>query len=152
VIYGDTSQDGLWYGGDPETVDGHEFGPKPFDPPYWLADEDDAWVFPLGNPFDHAGNDVIDASRLFAGVACTDAACTNLPSVGVTIYGGAGNDTIIGSQAGDHLAGGSGDDLILGQRGNAPVEGVDHGPGQGLSHVADAQADDLAVGVGLLEG
>jgi len=123
VIYGDTSQDGLWYGGDPETVDGHEFGPKPFDPTYWLADEDDDWVFPLGNPFDHAGNDVIDASRLFAGVACTDAACTNLPSVGVTIYGGAGNDTIIGSQAGDHLAGGSGDDLILGQRGNDLIYG-----------------------------
>lgn len=126
VIYGDTSQDGLWYSGDPETVDGHEFGPKPFDPFYWLADgdnEDDEWVFPLGNPFDHAGNDVIDASRLFAGVACTNSTCTNLPSVGVTIYGGAGNDTIIGSQAGDHLAGGSGDDLILGQRGNDLIYG-----------------------------
>ena len=40
--------------------------------------------------------------------------------VGFTAYGGAGNDLIIGSQAGDHLAGGSGDDTILGQR------GVDH--------------------------
>ena len=31
-------------------------------------------------------------------------------SVGITAYGGAGNDTIIGSQTGDFLAGGSGDD------------------------------------------
>ena len=44
----------------------------------------------------------------------------NLPTIGITAYGGAGNDTIIGSQAGDHLAGGSGDDTILGLR------GVDH--------------------------
>ena len=29
--------------------------------------------------------------------------------VGVTIYGGEGDDVIFGSQAGDHLAGGSGD-------------------------------------------
>ncbi len=126
VIYGDTSQDGLWYGGDPETVDGHEFGPKPFDPFYQLADadkEDDEWVFPLGNPFDHAGNDVIDASRLFAGLTCTDTMCSNLPSVGVTVYGGAGNDTIIGSQTGDYLAGGTGDDLILGLRGIDQIYG-----------------------------
>ena len=46
--------------------------------------------------------------------------CSNLPTVGFTAYGGAGNDLIIGSQAGDHLAGGSGDDTILGLR------GVDH--------------------------
>ncbi|MFZ0529420.1 MAG: HYR domain-containing protein [Propionicimonas sp.] len=126
VIYGDTSQDGLWYSGDPETVDGLEFGPKPFDPFSWLADaenEDDEWVFPIGNPFDHAGNDVIDAHLLFAGIACSDSTCTNLPSVGLTIYGGAGNDTIIGSQAGDYLAGGSGDDLIRGQRGNDQLYG-----------------------------
>ncbi|HSG90608.1 MAG TPA: hypothetical protein VLA56_15440 [Pseudomonadales bacterium] len=48
------------------------------------------------------GNDVIDASA----------------SAGsVTVYGGRGDDVIIGSQAGDHLAGGSGDDLIRGQGG-----------------------------------
>ncbi|MBK5565794.1 hypothetical protein [Ensifer sp. SSB1] len=118
VIYGDTSQDGIWYSGQPHNVLGMEFGEKPFDPFPQLQDgenEDDEWVFPLANPYKLAGNDVIDASALFAGVAGGA-----LPSVGLTIYGGAGNDTIYGSQAGDHLAGGSGDDLIIGNR------GVDH--------------------------
>jgi hypothetical protein len=118
VIYGDTSQDGMWFSGHSYDVLGLELGEKPFDPFPQLPDgenEDDEWVFPLANPYDLAGNDVIDASLLFAGVF--DA---SLPSVGLTIYGGAGNDTVIGSQAGDHLAGGSGDDTILGQR------GVDH--------------------------
>ena len=94
VLYGDTSQDGLWYGGDPATVDGHEFGDKPFNPFVFVPDaenEDDEWLFPLGNPFRLAGNDVIDASALFADVVC-NATCTNLPSVGITAYGGAGND------------------------------------------------------------
>ena len=49
-----------------------------------------------------AGDDVLDASA---------------SSLGVTFYGGAGNDTISGSQAGDHLAGGSGDDEIHGLAG-----------------------------------
>ena len=60
---------------------------------------------------------MIDASALFAGLVC-NATCANLPSVGITAYGGAGDDLIIGSQTGDHLAGGSGDDTILGLRGN----------------------------------
>ena len=32
VLYGDTSQDGVWYGGHPYDTLGYEFGPKPFDP------------------------------------------------------------------------------------------------------------------------
>jgi Ca2+-binding RTX toxin-like protein len=118
VVYGDTSQDGVLYGGHPYDALGMEFGEKPFDPFPNLPDgdnEDDEWVFPLANPFTYAGNDVIDAGALFADLDAAD-----LPTVGLTIYGGAGNDRIIGSQAGDHLAGGSGDDLIYGQR------GVDH--------------------------
>jgi Ca2+-binding RTX toxin-like protein len=118
VIYGDTSQDGVWYSGHAHDVLGMEFGEKPFDPFPQLTDgenEDDEWVFPLANPYKLAGNDVIDASALFA-----SAPAGSLPSVGFTAYGGAGNDTIYGSQAGDHLAGGSGDDLIIGNR------GVDH--------------------------
>ena len=118
VVYGDTSQDGVWYSGDPTTVDGRDFGDKPFNPFTTVPDaenEDDEWVFPVANPFRYAGNDVIDARALFAG---TPAA--SLPTVGLTVYGGAGDDTIIGSQAGDHLAGGSGNDTISGGR------GVDH--------------------------
>ena len=125
VLYGDTSQDGLWYSGNPATVDGYEFGDKPFNPFTTVPDienEDDEWVFPLGNPFRLAGNDVIDASALFANATC-NSTCTNLPSVGITAYGGAGNDTIVGSQTGDFLAGGSGDDLILGLRGIDQIYG-----------------------------
>ncbi|MGD8331436.1 MAG: hypothetical protein PVJ49_18535, partial [Acidobacteriota bacterium] len=118
VVYGDTSQDGVWYSGHPNDILGYEFGEKPFDPFPELSDgenEDDEWVFPLANPYKYAGNDVIDASQLFADLDAAD-----LPTVGFVAYGGEGNDTIYGSQAGDHLAGGSGDDLIYGNR------GVDH--------------------------
>ena len=86
VIYGDTSQDGVWYSGDPQDVDGVDFGTKPFDPFYGIPDEDEDFIFPVANGFHHAGNDVIDASGMFAGVAVGD-----LPTVGLTIYGGAGN-------------------------------------------------------------
>ena len=44
-------------------------------------------------------------------------------TVGFTAYGGAGNDLIIGSQAGDHLAGGSGDDEIRGEGGTDHIYG-----------------------------
>ena len=118
VVYGDTSQDGVWYSGHPYDVLGYEFGDKPFNPFPEIPDaenEDDEWVFPLANPYTYAGNDVIDASGLFS-----NADPGILPTVGLTIYGGEGNDTIIGSQTGDHLAGGSGDDIIYGLR------GVDH--------------------------
>ena len=128
VIYGDTSQDGLWYSGDPSTsTDGHEFGDKPFNPFVNIPDaqnEDDEWFFGLANPFKRAGNDVIDASRLFATFPCTATAC-NLPTIGITAYGGAGDDTILGSQAGDHLAGGSGNDTIHGLRGIDHIYGDD---------------------------
>ena len=96
VIYGDTSQDGNWYAGEPHSVLGYEFGEKPFDPFPKLADgenEDDEFVFPLANPFGLAGNDIIDASALFAELDSAD-----LPTIGITAYGGAGNDLILGSQ------------------------------------------------------
>ncbi|MEO0465131.1 MAG: hypothetical protein AAF216_01205 [Pseudomonadota bacterium] len=121
VIYGDTSQDGNWYAGQPFSVLGYDLGEKPFDPFPELPDgdnEDDEWVMPLANPFDHFGNDVIDASALFAGLSSD-----NLPSVGITAYGGGGDDVIIGSQAGDHLAGGSGNDAIFGLRGTDHIYG-----------------------------
>jgi Ca2+-binding RTX toxin-like protein len=51
------------------------------------------------------GNDVIDASALAA-------------VIGLTIDGGAGNDTITGSQGADTLIGGDGNDKVTGGRGN----------------------------------
>ena len=51
------------------------------------------------------GNDVIDASTLAA-------------VIGLTIDGGAGNDTITGSQGADTLIGGDGNDKVTGGRGN----------------------------------
>jgi Ca2+-binding RTX toxin-like protein len=62
----------------------------------------------LGIRFDHSGNDVIDA---------------NASSKTVTIYGGAGDDNIRGSQAGDHLFGGSGNDTISGEAGDDHIYG-----------------------------
>ncbi len=121
VVYGDTTQDGIWYSGEPSDKLGMEFGPKPFDPFTHIPDgenEDDEWIFGLANPYDHNGNDIIDASGLFA-----DLAPANLPTVGFTAYGGRGDDLLIGSQAGDFLAGGSGDDEIRGQRGVDQIYG-----------------------------
>lgn len=196
VVYGDTTQDGVWYAGNPHALALHDFGPKPMpheddiavtkvaasiDPVTlqtigqivrasgsWaesgftvgsqilvdgklvglvrnvtattltlidltadftamtnglhdvavknrIGNGADHFIFPLANPFKLAGNDIIDASALFAG-----APVSNLPSVGFTAYGGAGDDLIIGSQTGDHLVGGSGRDTIVGNR------GVDH--------------------------
>ncbi|MDX6679730.1 MAG: large repetitive protein, partial [Solirubrobacteraceae bacterium] len=76
------------------------------------------FVFPLANPYLYSGNDVIDARLLD-----WSANAAALRSVGVTIYGGPGNDLIVGSQTGDHLAGGSGDDTIMGQRGQDHIYG-----------------------------
>ncbi|HTM84726.1 MAG TPA: hypothetical protein VL179_07450, partial [Mycobacterium sp.] len=115
VIFGDTSQDGIWYSSDPSQQSGHLFGPKPTIEPVGNAAN---FVFPLAQPFQYSGNDFLDASALDAGLASAE-----LPSVGVTIYGGPGQDTILGSQAGDILAGGSGDDLILGGRGRDLIYG-----------------------------
>jgi len=52
------------------------------------------------------GSDTIDASGLAAG------------TIGLAIDGGAGNDTITGSQGADLLSGGDGNDLVTGGRGN----------------------------------
>jgi Ca2+-binding RTX toxin-like protein len=116
VVYGDTSQDGLWYSGNPHQQSIGDFGQKPF--ANLIGNGTPHFFFPLANPFRESGNDVIDAHTLFGTVA--DGA---LPSVGFVAYGGAGDDTIYGSQAGDYLAGGSGDDLIFGERGSDQIYG-----------------------------
>ncbi|MCG8559790.1 MAG: calcium-binding protein [Hyphomicrobiales bacterium] len=104
VIYGDTSQDGTWYAGNPAEPSSGTFG---------LGGT--AFDYPLANPFDHHGDDVIDASGLFAGGGA--------PVVGLTIYGGRGQDVITGSGAGDHIAGGSGNDTINGGAGPDHIYG-----------------------------
>ena len=78
------------------------------------------FVYPLATRFANAGNDVIDASAAFRLVPAG-----NLPTVGITAYGGPGDDTIYGSQTGDHLAGGSGNDRIYGERGTDLIYGDD---------------------------
>ena len=109
VLYGDTSQDGRWYSGLPADPSAVDFGAKPFDQ---IGSADDRFYFPVAFPYVTPGNDVIDAHLAFSA-----SPAGALPTVGITAYGGEGDDIIIGSQAGDHLAGGSGNDLILGQRG-----------------------------------
>src|SRR5260370_1147564 len=47
-----------------------------------------------------------------------------MPSIGITAYGGPGNNTIIGSQAPDILAGGGGDETIMGGRGRNQIFGT----------------------------
>ena len=92
-IYGDTSQDGLWYSGDPATVDGREFGDKPFNPFTTVPDaenEDDEWVFAPRQPVPQ------QRQRRHRRPRC----CSPAPPArccrrsDCTIYGGAGDDTI----------------------------------------------------------
>ena len=59
VVYGDTSQDGLWYSGDPRVQSFRSFGTKPY--PAEIGNGDSRFIFPVANPFTYAGHDVIDA-------------------------------------------------------------------------------------------
>jgi hypothetical protein len=86
----------------------------------WLGNGAPDFVFPVANPFQYAGNNVINASQLYAGIPNGQ-----LPPIGLTVYGGPGNDIILGSQAGDQIAGGSGNNTILGERGANDIYGAD---------------------------
>ena len=57
------------------------------------------------------GNDTVTAAGLPAGV------------IGLTVDGGAGNDSITGSDGNDVLIGGDGNDLLIGRRGNDALMG-----------------------------
>ncbi len=97
---------------------------KPFNQ---IGTADDFYYFPTAFPYHLSGNDVIDASLAFSalpasGLGSTSTGTTGV-TVGVTAYGGPGDDVIYGSQAGDFLAGGSGDDLIVGGRGIDQIYG-----------------------------
>ena len=77
--------------------------------------------------------DVIDA----------DAVTTSITSKGLTLDGGAGNDSIVGSWNSDKLIGGSGDDTIIGGLGNDSITG---GTGTTtLIYEKDAKFDDDTV-------
>ena len=98
---------------------------KPFDQ---VGTADDFFYFPTAFPFTVFGNDVIDASLRVLAAAGRPARRTRRTgtsgvTVGITAYGGRGDDVIYGSQAGDFLAGGSGDDLIVGGRGIDQIYG-----------------------------
>jgi hypothetical protein len=110
VVYGGTTQAGKWYSGNEYTMSGQTFGSKPF--PNQVGNGSSVFVFPVAVQFAHAGNNVINASKDFATVPETQ-----VPSVGLVLYGGSGNDTIYGSQAPDFIAGGSGNNTIYGERG-----------------------------------
>jgi len=104
--------------------------------------------------YDNYGDDLIDASAA---------------TVGITVYGGKGNDIIYGSQGDDRLAGGSGADRIYGEGGDDHIYG-DTGINVDLTQrlsmasqvldmvtIADAptdgvNADDLTVAVDQLFG
>jgi hypothetical protein len=118
VVFGSTSQDGLWYSGDPHTLSQRDVGLKPF--PTQLGNGSPDFFFPVADPFVHAGNNVIDASADFAAVPNGQ-----VPNVGVILYGGPGNNTILGSQAPDFIAGGSGNTTIYGERGDNQLLGND---------------------------
>ncbi len=108
VVFGSTSQDGVWYSGDPSVQSVRDFGSKPF--PSTLGNGHPHFVFPVANAFRYFGNNVIDASGLYAGAPSAE-----VPSFGITMYGGAGDDTLIGSRARDFIFGGGGIDSIQGQ-------------------------------------
>jgi Ca2+-binding RTX toxin-like protein len=96
-----------------------------------------------GARYDSQPNDgIFTGNALFYGLAGNDVIDASLNENGVTIYGGPGDDTISGSQAGDHLAGGSGNDTINGEA------GIDHiygDSGFNLDYDVTKDAHDEAV-------
>src|SRR5260370_30684370 len=118
-VYGGTSQDGIWDSGDTHTMAQRDFGTKPF--PTQLGNGTPDFIFPVDDPFRFFGNNVIDAGADFP-IAPLPAGTTptvgvpegQVPSVGLILYGGPGNNTIYGSQASDFIAGGSGNTTVYG--------------------------------------
>ncbi len=110
VVLGGTTQDGLWYSGHPSAQMQRSLGTKPF--PNQLGNGFPIFVVPVAAPFRFHGNNVLDASALYA-----SAPAAEVPAFGLTMYGGGGDDLLIGSRARDFLFGGGGvdGDIIQGQ-------------------------------------
>jgi len=130
VVYGSTSQDGIWYSGDPHTMTQRDFGSKPF--PTQLGNGTPDFILPVADTFKYAGNNFIDASADFPIAQLSSTSVPNagvpegqVPSVGLVLYGGPGNNTIYGSQASDFIAGGSGNTTVYGERGQNQILGSD---------------------------
>ncbi|WP_322892016.1 hypothetical protein [Yoonia sp. 76] len=94
ALFGDTDADGRRYNYEGGAPNGNAFN-----------------FNAVGAPQNHG--DFIDASR--AGLSADD--------IGIIIYGGMGNDTLIGSGGRDHIAGGGGDDTIYGLGGDDIIYG-----------------------------
>jgi len=62
---------------------------------------------------------------------------------GVSLYGGAGNDNIVGSTASDFIDGGDDNDVIAGRKGNDVITG-----GLGDDHIAGGEGNDVLDGGG----
>ena len=96
VVYGDTSQDGTWYGGRPvRHSSGYEFGAQAVRPvlqgPRRSRTRTTSGSSRSPTRSTSPATTSSTRSDLFADVGCADGACS-LPTVGFTAYGGAGND------------------------------------------------------------
>src|SRR5262249_28904823 len=99
------------------------------------------------------GSEAIDALIVSAGAGNDTLSAASLPadSVALTLDGGAGNDTIIGSQGADFLFGGDGNDIVTGGRGNDTASlgngngGVVWDPGEGSDVVGGRAGTDRLV-------
>lgn len=98
------------------------------------------------------GFENVDGSRALIGLALTGALRTDsgAAQTGSVLTGGAGRDTLIGSDGADSLTGNAGNDSILGGAGNDTLSGGigndSQWGGSGDDTIRDAGGDDLAYG------
>jgi hypothetical protein len=90
VVFGSSSQSGVFYSGQLGQQSAVDFGSKPF--PETIGDGTPDFIYPVADPYRYQGNNVIDLSGLDAGVPEAQ-----LPAYGVTAYGGGGDNTLIDS-------------------------------------------------------
>jgi hypothetical protein len=93
VVFGSSSQNGVFYSGLFDQQSAFDYGSKPF--PDVIGDGAPDFIWPVADPYRYQGNNVIDVSALDAGVPAKQ-----LPSYGITAYGGGGDSTIIDSISG----------------------------------------------------
>jgi hypothetical protein len=115
VVLGSSTQDGAYYSGSFENPSAIDWGSKPW--PDTIGDGSPDFIYPVADPFRYQGNNFIDASGYFASTPAAQ-----LPSYGLTIYGGGGSSTIIDSpKAVDLIAVSNSTTTIVGQNGSTRV-------------------------------